>query len=39
MGGGGGNIYFEKILKKFLAINNFFVNETKSGQPKNAFSH
>ena len=32
-------LFSVKIWKKFLAINNFSVNETKSGQPINAFSH
>ena len=32
-------LFSVKIQKKFLAINNFFVNETKSGQPnKRLFS-
>ena len=32
-------LFSVKIQKKILAIQNFSVNETKSGQPINAFSH
>ena len=32
-------IIFSEISEKFLAINNFFVNETKSGQPNKRLIH